>query len=230
MATLSQYISVQSNLFVKMTIKEYRAGRDLPMEERVFTFTDSLTPRTFGGVEYVALGKLLGVSQTTSDLKVTGNQLNISITGIQDEGLYSIVNSKLKTSQVEIFRAFYDTQTGDLIPLAQNPVGRFIGIVSNYSLEEEWDNMSKTSKNTIIFVCSSQVDILGKKISGRCTSPSSMKKFYPNDASMDRVPVLEKATFDFGKQSTSSGSTAASTSAIPNINGFTSGGILGGLL
>jgi hypothetical protein len=37
-----------------------------------------------------------------------------------------------------------------------------------------------------------------------------MKKFFPNDASMDRVPVLEKATFDFGKQSTSNGSATAS--------------------
>lgn len=230
MTTLATYNAVQSNLFVKMTISEYRVARDNPYTSQVLTFSDSLVDRTFNGVTYKALGKLLGISQSSSDLKVTGNQVNITISGIQNEGLYSIVNSKLKTSSVEIFRAFYDPSTGDLLPLAQNPVGRFIGVVSNYSLEEEWDNINKTSKNTIIFVCASQVDILNKKIAGRCTSPSSMKKYYPSDASMDRVPVLEKATFDFGKQSTSTGSTAASSSTVPNINGFTSGGILGGLL
>ena len=152
----------------------------------------------------------MGVSQTSSDLKVTGNQLNITLAGIPNTAISEIVNSKFKTSKIEVFRAFYDTTTDELIPIQSNPIGRFIGIVTNYSLEEEWDSYNKTSTNTLILVCSSQVDILGKKIAGRCTSPSSMKKYFPNDASMDRVPVLEKATFDFGKQSTSTGSATAS--------------------
>jgi hypothetical protein len=210
MATLASYNSIQSNIFVKLTVKEYRVGRDVPYGQNTLRFSDSLVDRTFNGEIYTAVGRLLGIRQSSSDLKVTGNQLNITLAGIPNTAISEIVNSKFKTSKVEVFRAFYDTATDALIPLAQNPIGRFIGIVSNYSLEEQWDSYNKVSNNTLILVCSSQVDILGKKIAGRCTSPSSMKKFFPNDASMDRVPVLEKATFDFGKQSTSNGSATAS--------------------
>jgi hypothetical protein len=210
MATLADYRAVQSNIFVKLTIQEYASDYGRAYTPNILTFSDDTVTRNINGVDYLPLGKLMGISQTSSDLKVTGNQLNITIAGVPNSSIFEIVNSKIKTSAIEVFRAFYNPTDGTLLPITPNPIGRFIGIVSNYSLEEQWDSYNKSSTNTLILVCSSQVDILGKKIAGRCTSPSSMKKFFPNDASMDRVPVLEKATFDFGKQSSSTGSATAS--------------------
>jgi hypothetical protein len=218
MATLASYNSIQSNLFVKLTIDQYRTSNSGTYAQNILRFSDSLTDRTFNGETYTALGRLLGITQSSSDLKVTGNQLNITLAAIPDSAIYEIVNSKIKTSKIEVFRAFYDNATGNLLPVSLNPVGRFIGLVSNYSLDEQWDSINMTSTNTLILVCASQVDILSKKVSGRCTSPSSMKKFFPNDASMDRVPVLEKATFDFGKQSTSTGSSPKQQSGFDFIN------------
>lgn len=210
MTALKDYRAVQSNLFVKLTIDEYANTVARNFSQNVLTFSDSTVSRTINGTVYLPLGKLMGISQTSSDLKVTGNQLNITISGIPNSSIYEIVNSKIKTSSIEVFRAFFDPTAGTLLPITPNPIGRFIGIVSNYSLEEQWDSFSKSSTNTLVLVCASQVDILSKKIAGRCTSPSAMKKYFPSDASMDRVPVLEKATFDFGKQSTSNGSASAS--------------------
>lgn len=208
--TLKDYDAIQSNIFVRIAIEEYKANSGSVFAPQVLRFTDSTTPRTFNNEEYVSLGKLMSISSSASELQVSGNQVSVAITAIPNSAIYEIVNSKIKTSSIIIFRAFYDPVTNLPLDVTPNPIGRFSGIVSNYTLSEEWDPTTRTSTNTIVFACASQVDILQKKIAGRATSSSSMKKYFPSDLSMDRVSVLEKATFDFGKQSTSSGSTANS--------------------
>jgi hypothetical protein len=75
---------------------------------------------------------------------------------------------------------------------------KYRGFVNNYSLQEDFDIVSRTSTNSIILICNSAVDVLQNKFTGRKTNPESQKKFFPNDVSMDRVPTLENATFDFG--------------------------------
>ena len=72
------------------------------------------------------------------------------------------------------------------------------GIINNYSLDEEHDVDARTSSNTISLVCASVVEILDKKIAGRKTNPKSFRAFVTDDASMDRVPSLVGANFDFG--------------------------------
>jgi hypothetical protein len=204
--TIKDYDAIQSNIFVRIDIAQYKANAGSAFAPQVLRFSDSITPRTFNGEVYTSLGKLMSISSSASELQVTGNQVSVAITAIPNSAIYEIVNSKIKTSPISIFRAFYDPSTGDPLDIPNNPIGRFNGIIANYALTEEWDPTTRTSTNTIVFTCASQVDILQKKIAGRCTSSSSMKKYFPSDVSMDRVSVLEKATFDFGKQSTSSGS------------------------
>jgi hypothetical protein len=92
----------------------------------------------------------------------------------------------------------FDAATGTQLSITGNPVGRFFGIVNNYSLQEEYDVASRTSSNTIVIVCSSTVEILSNKVAGRRTNPQDQKAFYASDTSMDRVPNLVGASFNFG--------------------------------
>jgi len=92
----------------------------------------------------------------------------------------------------------FDPVTNTPLEIEGNPLARFRGFVNNYSLQEDYDNSTRTSTNTLVLVCSSSLDVLSNKVNGRKTNPYSQKRFYPDDLSMDRVPTLENATFDFG--------------------------------
>ena len=102
---------------------------------------------------------------------------------------------------MRVYRLFSNPSTGAVLSIAGNPAGRFRGYVNNYSLQEEWDNQTRTATNTIVLQCASSVDVLNNKIAGRKTNPESQKRFYPTDVSFDRVPNLENATFNFGAPS-----------------------------
>jgi hypothetical protein len=140
----------------------------------------------------------MSISSSTSELRVSGGEVVITISGIPNSSIAEIVNSKIKSSPVRIYRALFNAETGAFLSIEGNPVGRFSGFVNNYSLQEEYDEQSRTSTNTIVLTCANNIDILSNKVSGRRTNPQSQKNLYPNDTSMDRVPNLINAYFDFG--------------------------------
>jgi len=195
---LASYTAVQSNLFVRIQVDEYRTTPGGAFTPVVLKFSDSLTTRTINEEEYLPLGSLMSVSSSSSELRVSGGNLNISISGVPDSSIAEIVNSKIKGCPVRIYRLFSNPTTGEVIDIEGNPSGRYRGFINNFSLTEELDNGTRTATNTITLVCASSVDVLQNKITGRKTNPSSQKKFFPNDLSMDRVPNLENATFNFG--------------------------------
>jgi hypothetical protein len=92
----------------------------------------------------------------------------------------------------------FDPVTGTQLAIDGNPAGRFFGIVSNYTLDEEYDIEGRSSSNTIAIECASTAEFLNNKVTGRKTNPKSMKSFYSSDVSMDRVPNLVGANFNFG--------------------------------
>jgi len=195
---LVSYTAVQSNLFVRIQVDEYRTTSSGAYTPVVLKFSDSLTTRTINEEEYLPLGSLMAVSSSSSELRVSGGNLNISISGVPDSSIAEIVNSKIKGCPVRIYRLFTNPTTGEVIDIEGNPSGRYRGFINNFSLTEELDNDMRTATNTITLVCASSVDVLQNKVTGRKTNPSSQKKFFPNDLSMDRVPNLENATFNFG--------------------------------
>ena len=198
MIDLTSYTSIQSNLFVRIEIAEYKANPGDAYTSQVLRFSDMLTPYTLNGESYSGLGRLMSVSSSASEMRVSGGEVTLVLNGIPNASIYEIVNSKIKGSPVKIYRALFNSTTGAFLNITGNPVGRFNGYVTNYSLNEEYDNSTRTSANTLVLTCTSVVDVLEGKIAGRKTNPSSEKKFYTNDLSMDRVPNLEKATFNFG--------------------------------
>jgi hypothetical protein len=162
-------------------------------------FSDRLVSTVINGDTYVGLGKLLSVSGSSSELRSTSGEITIGISGVPDSAISDIVNSSIKGNPVKITRGLFNATNGNFLSaVTGNPVNRFVGYVNNITLEEEFDIDTRTSSNTVLLTCASNVDILNNKISGRKTNPASQKKFYSTDISMDRVPSLESSYFDFG--------------------------------
>jgi hypothetical protein len=153
---------------------------------------------TIDGESYVGLGKLLGVTSTVSELKGSTSTVTLTISGIPNTSINEILTSSLKGSPVKIYRVVFNPVNNVQLAIPGNPAGRFFGIVNNYTLEEDFDIENRTSTNTINIECNSVMEFLENKISGRKTNPESMKLFYPNDVSFDRVPNLVGANFNFG--------------------------------
>jgi hypothetical protein len=188
MIDLRTFRAIQSNLFVRVEISP----------TIILTFSDLNTAYTINGDSYLGLGDLMGVTTTTSELRATGDDITITITGIPDSEIADVLNTKFKGASVKVYRALFNATTGALINVSGNPVGRFNGFINNYQLAENFDINSRTSDNTIVITCSSVVTVLNNKVAGRKTNPSSQKRFYPSDLSMDRIPNLESTTFNFG--------------------------------
>lgn len=186
MTTLENYSTIQAALFCRMDVPNYA----------VLRFSSYNLPITINGEIYTPLGNLMNVSNTSSDLRINETQLSITISGIPNTSIAEILNNKIKGSAIEVWRVYFESGTGELLNVINNPAGRFQGIVNNYSLEEEWSE--QTSSNTILLTCSSAIELLSNKVSGRRTNPIDQKSLYPNDVSMDRVLSLANSNFNFG--------------------------------
>lgn len=188
---LSAYDSIQSNLLVRI---------ELEYTSEILKFTDSTTPWELnsgpGGTNesYVALGELMGITATSSELRSTSREITITISGIPNTSITKVMNSRIKGSKVNIWRGISDPVTETIIHLS----GRFQGIVTNYSINEDYDASARTATSTINIMCSGIVDVLANTTKGRRTNPEDQKFWAPTDTSMDRVPALVGVYFDFG--------------------------------
>ena len=185
---LSSYKNIETGLFVSMVVPDYATLK----------FSDQYREVTLNGDTYLPLGNLLGISDTNSELVNSSGEVTLTISGIPNTSISEIVNNKIKGSKIKVWRAFFDSTTKDLLNITGNPVGRFQGIVTNYSLEEDYSPGSSDMKNTILLVCTNNVAVLGNKISGRRTNYADHRALYPTDPSMDRVSKLATTNFNFG--------------------------------
>jgi hypothetical protein len=186
---LSSYRSIQSNLFVRI---------NLSYTSNILRFSDTRDTVAINGESYTGLGQLMSITSSSSELKSTTRQITITISGIPNSSISEIMNSRLKGSKINIWRAIFDPATRQALDIAGNPAGRFTGIVTNYALNEDFDAAARTATNTISIMCSGIVDVLANTTKGRRTNPQDQKLYYPNDTAMDRVPDLVGAYFDFG--------------------------------
>jgi len=197
---LSAYKSLQSNLFVKIECPYYKDTSSATPVAHNFLFSDKLGSYTISsiGETYVGLGSLLSITSSNSEIRTSSGELTITISGVPNSSIAEIMNSRIKGSKVTVRRALFDTSSGALAAVDGNPMIRFVGFINNLALDEEYDLENRNSTSTIVLSCASVVDILDKKVSGRKTNDSSMKKYFASDLSMDRVASLESSYFNFG--------------------------------
>jgi hypothetical protein len=195
---LSPYRSVQTGLFCRVSVDYYKSTANATPRQEVLRFSDFNKEVTINDELYYGLGRLLAVGNSNSEIRGTSSGLSVTISGIPNSSIAEIINSRIKGSPIEVWRVFFNPSTGQQLNITGNPAGRFFGVINNYSLQEDFDYDAKVSSNTIVFSCSSYIEVLNNKVSGRRTNSLDQRQFYPLDVSMDRVSNLVGANFNFG--------------------------------
>lgn len=199
---LSSYKVIESGLFVRIAVNGYRTGPGGAGTSTVLRFSDYVRSVEVNSELYTGIGRLMNISPTNSDLRTASAGVTIALSGIPNSSLQEIIYSDMKGSKVEVRRVIFDPVTGQPLNIAGNPIGRFFGIVNNYSIEEDIDVAANTASSTIVLECASAIETLSNKITGRKTSPYDMKAVNPSDVSFDRVPNLAASNFNFGAPTT----------------------------
>jgi len=185
---------------------------DIVVNGVTYRISNAYAPVVFNGYSYTQLGHFLGMSEIQGDLKTTNNQINLQLSGIPpDDGspnyMNIALNSNLKGSKVRIWRAFFNQGNYD-----PNQVYlRFDGYISNFSLNENWDQENKMSTNVIAIQCSNIHAIIEKKYTGRRTNDGDQQIWYPGDTGMSNIKSLADTQFDFGKPYTAPSSSSSSS-------------------
>jgi len=186
---LSSYRAVQTANFVKIS------GTSYP----TLLFSDDTKTRTISGETYTNIGQLLYIGSTRSEIRALEQTVDLGISGIPAGSIAQFLNTNYKGCGIEIRQAFFNPTTDAILSIAGNPLIKFKGLITNFGMEESWDNPGKTQTFTIVLQCSSLVSTVLKKVNGRRTNDSDQQALYPNDLSMSRVSTVTKSQFQFGK-------------------------------
>ena len=172
-----------------------------------YTFCSAAAPITVNSITFVGLGSLLGIGEIQQDIKASSYDLKLMLTGIDPANIALILGNNIKGSTVEIWRGFLDANNQIITTPTQQFFKRYQGIVNNFAINEEYNESLRTRIATAIASCSSMRFVLENRVTGVRTNESSWQFFYPNDTSMNRVPIIASTYFDFGKPPASGGQT-----------------------
>lgn len=195
---LSGYTDIETGLFVKIEVANYRTSPIGTPVAQDLLFSDYYREVAINGDTYLPLGGLVGLGNTRSEIKSSGDSLSITISGIPNDSLKEIIYSDIKGSPVSVYRVLFNATTGEQLAITGNPVGRFFGFVNNYSLDEESDSIELAGTSNIVLECSSYITLLNTFVNGRRTNPVDQTQLYLGDTSFDRVPTLVGQNYNFG--------------------------------
>ena len=192
------------------------SGTGTAYEVEVHTFSSAYQFETINGQEYTPLGGLMAVGHQQRDMRVTSADTSVSISGIDGDNMYTVLDTKIRGSKVEITRGFYggDGNVANNYILTST-AQRFTGIVTGYSIIEE--RQENDDNFTITLNASSYKTVLENRIAGRKTNPTSWKEFSPTDTSMDQIYSLADQWFDFGGKPTAGAVTSSQASSQSSV-------------
>ena len=175
----------------------------LTMPSNTYTFCNAAAPITVDGITFTNLGSLLQLSDIKRDIKANSSDLSISLTGVDGSNVSIVLGSDIKGSRIEVWRGFMDSNNQIITTPTLQFFKRYQGIVSNYSITEDWNEQMRIRVATVGLSCASFRTILENRVGGVRTTPKIWQAFYPNDNSMNRVPSIAGSYFDFGGEPTS---------------------------
>lgn len=198
----------------------------LTLPTAVYTFCNAASPITVNGMTFDNFGSLLQLGDIQRDIKATSDDLTLSLTGIDSQNVGIILSADVKGSIVEVWRGFLDADNQIITTPTQQFFKRYQGIIASVSITETFNTQLRQRIATCTIACSSMRQILMNRIAGVKTNPSSWKFIYPNDTSMDRVPVIASTYFDFGAPP-KSGSQAVAEAPQNQVEGGETGSMAG---
>ena len=191
----------------------------LTLPSNTYTFCNAAAPITVNDITFTNLGSLLQLSDIKRDIKATSSDLSISLTGVDGTNVSIVLGSDIKGSRIEVWRGFLDSNNQIITTPTQQFFKRYQGIVSNYSITEDFNEQLRTRVATVGLSCASFRTILENRVGGVRTTPKIWQVYYPGDTSMNRVPAIAGSYFDFGGQPNTSGSQATSNAPSQRIFG-----------
>lgn len=191
----------------------------LTMPSNTYTFCNAAAAITVDGITFTNLGSLLQLSDIKRDVKANSADLSVSLAGVDGTNVAIVLSSEIKGSKIEVWRGFLDSNNQIIQTPTQQFFKRYQGIVSNFSITEDWDEQIRSRVATVGLSCASFRTILENRVGGIRTTPKIWQVYYPGDTSMNRVPTIAGSYFDFGGQPTSTGSQAASNAPSQRIFG-----------
>lgn len=191
----------------------------LTLPSNTYTFCNAAAPIIVNGITFSNLGSLLQLSDIKRDIKATSSDLSISLTGVDGTNVAIVLGSDIKGSRIEVWRGFLDSNNQIITTPTQQFFKRYQGIVSNYSITEDFNEQLRTRVATVGLSCASFRTILENRVGGVRTTPKIWQVYYPGDTSMNRVPAIAGSYFDFGGKVNPSGSQAASNAPSQRIFG-----------
>jgi hypothetical protein len=191
----------------------------LTLPSNTYTFCNAASPITVNGISFTNLGSLLQLSDIKRDIKATSSDLSVSLTGVDGTNVAVVLGSDIKGSRIEVWRGFLDSNNQIITTPTQQFFKRYQGIVSNFSITEDFNEQLRIRVATVGLSCASFRTILENRVGGVRTTPKIWQVYYPGDTSMNRVPAIAGSYFDFGGQPNTSGSQAASNAPSQRIFG-----------
>ena len=167
---------------------------------RFTTAPASMTVAAVDALAFDSVGVLMKVGDVQRDIKSTANETTLSLTGIDTATLGFILGQNIKGSPIEMWHGFFNTN-GELITTGGTGglYKFFTGIVTSFSITENWIEDAKMYAGTITVSASAIQLILQNKVSGRYTNDNSWQFTTPLDTSMNRVAFIETINYAFGK-------------------------------
>jgi hypothetical protein len=199
---------INSAEFVKLTVyNEYSNTANTT----VYTFSSAYKEELIDGQFYTPLGGLLSVGVQQRDLRVTAADTSISLSGVDGNNIYIVLATKIKGSEIEIIRGFYNNNY-----ILTNTYPRFTGIVTSYNIAE--DRMDDYDTFTVTINASSYKTVLENRLAGRKTNQQSWQVFNSTDSSMNNMYSLSGKKFDFGKKPTASQPNQSAATSESQVN------------
>jgi hypothetical protein len=183
---------------------------ELNVNDNSYYISNLYRPLSYLGNNYLALGHFIGMNELQDDLRSTNNAIQISLSGIpKDPGeaglpgynsfIDLILQTDIKGSRVKVRRVFFNPDTKEFLGVQTSL--RFSGYISNYTLNNSTEYDNKSESNTLVIQCSNINAILDKTISGKRTNSvdQNTRPYEGHDSGLDRVVVISRTSFDFGK-------------------------------
>lgn len=190
----------------------------LTMPLEVITYCNAASDITIDGITFMGMANYLGISEIQRDIKASSVDLKVSLNGLDPNIVALVLSNDIKGSTIEVWRGFLDANNQILtIDSVQQFFKRYQGIINNIAINETFDENLRSRIVTCIASCSSMRTILDNRVAGIKTNPQNWKFIYPDDISMDRVPVIASTYFDFGKPPT--GGSQSSTTSRTDVSG-----------
>lgn len=167
---------------------------------RFTTAPNNITVLAVDPNPFSAVGTLIKVGNVQRDIKSTANETSVTLVGIDTSMLGWVLGQNVKGSAIQMWHGFFDTN-GSLITSggAGGLYQFFDGIVTSFSISEQWMEEVRMYVGTITVSASSIQLILQNRIAGRYTNNNSWQFFNPGDTSMNRVSYIETINYQFGK-------------------------------